>query len=231
MSLQALFPDNVAWFVGTEPLNTVFVVEQDDGLRADLRDCLSKHGFAVRDFRSAESFLEILPAAGPACVVVDQHLPGLSGPELQRKLLGNPAVAVVFVTGSGDVPTVVEAMKHGAVDFLAKPIQEAQLVAAVTRGLQDVVRAEALRHARDAFLERVQRLTTREREVAVCLIAGLSNKQIAADLGMTEKTAKVHRSHVMAKLEVDSVAQLIRLAEATRPSPLVPLTAASRDMP
>jgi FixJ family two-component response regulator len=93
------------------------------------------------------------------------------------------------------------------------------------------VRAEALRHARDAFLERVQRLTTREREVAVCLIAGLSNKQIAADLGMTEKTAKVHRSHVMAKLEVDSVAQLIRLAEATRPSPLVPLTAANRDMP
>ena len=210
--------------VGPETLNTVFVVERDDDLRAGLRDCLAAHGFAVRDFRSAESFLDSLPDAGPACVVVDQHLPGLSGPELQQKLQGNPALAVVFVTGSGDVPTVVAAMKHGAVDFLAKPIQEEQLVAAVTRGLQNAVRAEAQRHARDTFLERVQRLTAREREVAICLIAGLSNKQIASDLGMTEKTAKVHRGHVMAKLEVGSVAELIRLADATRPSPIVPLT-------
>jgi FixJ family two-component response regulator len=130
----------------------------------------------------------------------------------------------VFVTGSGDVPTVVEAMKHGAVDFLAKPIQEAQLVAAVTRGLDNVVRAEAQRHERDAFLERVDRLTARELQVAVCLIAGLSYKQIASELGMTEKTAKVHRSHIMEKLEVRSVAELVRVAEATRPSPLVPLT-------
>jgi FixJ family two-component response regulator len=198
------------------------VVEQNDDLRGDLRDYLSAHGFTVRDFRSAESLLESLPAAGPACVVVDQHLPGLSGPELQQRLLGNPAVAIVFVTDSSDVPTVVEAMKHGAVDFLARPIQEAQLVAAVTRGLQNVARAETQRQARDVFLERVQRLTAREREVAICLIAGLSNKQIASDLGMTEKTAKVHRSHVMAKLEVGSVAELVRLAEATRPSPILP---------
>jgi FixJ family two-component response regulator len=205
-------------------LKTVFVVEQDDDLRADLRGCLSMHGFAVKDFRSAESFLDSLPTAGPACVVVDQHLPGLSGPELQRRLLGNPAVAIVFVTGSGDVPTVVEAMKHGAVDFLAKPIQEAHLVAAVSRGLQSIVRAETQRHTRDAFLTRVERLTARELQVASCLVGGLTNKQIASDLGMTEKTAKVHRSHVMAKLEVGSVAELIRLAEATRPSPILPRT-------
>jgi FixJ family two-component response regulator len=205
-------------------VKTVFVVERDDDLRAELRKCLAAHDFTVRDFSSAESFLDSLPAAGPACVVVDQHLPGLSGPELQRKLRGHPALAMVFVTGSGDVPTVVETMKHGAVDFLAKPIQEAQLVAAVTRGLQDVVRAEAQRDARDKFLERIQRLTAREREVAICLIAGFSNKQIAADLGMTEKTAKVHRGHVMAKLEVGSVAELIRLADATRPSPIVPMS-------
>jgi FixJ family two-component response regulator len=216
----------VAQSVGAENPNTVFVVEQDDEVRADLRERLSAHGFAVSDFRSAESFLESLPASGPACVVVDQHLPGLSGLELHQKLQGNPAVAIVFVTGSGDVPTVVEAMKHGAVDFLPRPIQEAHLVAAVTRGLQNVVRAEEHRHARDAFLERVQRLTAREREVAICLIAGLSNKQVAADLGMTEKTAKAHRSHVMAKLEVSSVAELIRLAEATRPSPILPRTTA-----
>jgi FixJ family two-component response regulator len=217
----------VARLLSAERLKTVLIVEQDEDLRADLRDCLSMHGFAVKDFRSAESFLESLPTAGPACVVVDQHLPGLSGPDLHRKLLGNPAVAIVFVTGSGDVPTVVEAMKHGAVDFLTKPIQEAQLVAAVTRGLQNVVQAEARRLARDAFLARVRRLTAREREVAICVIAGLSNKQIAADLGMTEKTAKLHRSHVMAKLEVGSVAELIRLAEATRPSSILPRTTAS----
>ena len=210
----------MARVVSPDTLKTVFVVERDDALRADLRDCLAAHGFAVRDFRSAESFLEILPAAGPACVVVDQHLPGLSGPALQQKLLGNAALAVVFVTDSGDVPTVVEAMKQGAVDFLAKPIQEEQLVAAVNRGLQNAMRAEAQRQARDRFLERVQRLTAREREVAVCLVAGLSNRQIATDLGMTEKTAKVHRSHVMAKLEVGSVAELVRLAETTRPSPI-----------
>ncbi len=208
---------------GTEPLKSILVVERDDDLRADLRDCLASHGFVVRDFGSAESFLESLPTAGPVCVVVDQHLPGLSGPELQQKLQGNPAVAIVFVTDSGDVPTVAEAMKHGAVDFLAKPLQEEQLVAAVTRGLQKVALAEARRQARDVFLERVQRLTTREREVAICLVAGYSNKQIAADLGMTEKTAKVHRSHVMTKLEVGSVAELIRLADATRPSPILPV--------
>jgi len=202
--------------------DTVFVVERDDDLRARLSRYLSDSGFVVRGFGSAESFLETLPITGPACVVVDQHLPGLSGPDLQRELLDNPTLAMVFITDSGDVSTVVQAMRDGAVDFLMKPIEAEQLITAVTRGLQKGTRAETKRQMRDTFLSRVEMLTARERQVAMRLVAGRSNKQIASELGTTEKTAKVHRGHVMAKLQVGSVAELIRLAEETRPSPIVP---------
>jgi FixJ family two-component response regulator len=205
-----------------KPADTVFVVERDDDLRARLSGYLSASGFAVRGFSSAELFLESLPISGPACVVVDQHLPGLSGPDLQRQLLDNPALAMVFITDSGDVSTVVQAMRDGAVDFLMKPIEADQLIAAVTRGLQEGTRAETKRQVRDTFLSRVESLTARERQVAMRLVAGRSNKQIASELGTTEKTAKVHRGHIMAKLRVGSVAELIRLAEETGPSPLVP---------
>ena len=204
--------------------DTVFVVERDDDLRARLSRYLSDSGFAVRGFSSAESFLETLPITGPACVVVDQHLPGLSGPDLQRELLDNPTLAMVFITDSGDVSTVVQAMRDGAVDFLMKPIEAEQLITAVTRGLQKGTRAETKRQMRDTFLSRVEMLTARERQVAMRLVAGRSNKQIASELGTTEKTAKVHRGNVMAKLQVGSVAELIRLAEETRPSPIVPPT-------
>jgi FixJ family two-component response regulator len=207
-----------------KPTDTVFVVEREDDLRARLSRYLSDSGFAVRGFSSAESFLETLPIKGPACVVVDQHLPGLSGPDLQRQLLDNPTLAMVFITDSGDVSTVVQAMRDGAVDFLMKPIEAEQLIAAVTRGLQKGTRAEDKRQVRDTFLSRVEMLTARERQVAQRLVAGRSNKQIASELGTTEKTAKVHRGHVMAKLQVGSVAELIRLAEETRPSPIVPPT-------
>ena len=109
------------------PADTVFVVEREDDLRARLSRYLSDSGFAVRGFSSAESFLETLPIKGPACVVVDQHLPGLSGPDLQRQLLDNPTLAMVFITDSGDVSTVVKAMRDGAIDFLMKPIDAEQL--------------------------------------------------------------------------------------------------------
>jgi FixJ family two-component response regulator len=208
-----------------KPADTVYVVEKDDDLRSRLSRYLSESGFAVRGFSSAETFLETLPIKGPACVVVDQHLPGLSGPDLQRQLLDNPTLAMVFITDSGNVSTVVQAMRDGAVDFLMKPIEAEQLIAAVTRGLQKGTRAETQRQVRDAFLSRVELLTARERQVAMHLVAGRSNKQIASELGTTEKTAKVHRGHVMAKLQVGSVAELIRLAEETRPSAIVPTTA------
>jgi RNA polymerase sigma factor (sigma-70 family) len=202
--------------------DTVFVVERDDDLRARLSRYLADADFVVKGFSSAESFLENLPVSGPACVVVDQHLPGLSGPDLQRTLQGNPALALVFITDSGDVSTVVRAMRDGAVDFLMKPIEPDQLIASVKRGLQKGVRDDTRQQLRDTFLSRVELLTARERQVAMRLVAGRSNKQIASELGTTEKTVKVHRGRVMAKLQVGSVAELIRMADETRPSPIVP---------
>jgi FixJ family two-component response regulator len=198
------------------PIHNVFVVDHDEGARATLSRHLASLGFSVRAFNSAESFLAQRPSSGASCVVLNDHLPGLSGLELQRRLRGETAVSVVFVTGQGDVPTVVQAMKSGAIDFLTKPVDTEQLVAAVTRGLEQSARSEAEQRLYDVFVERVHRLTRREREVATGLIRGLHNRQIASELGTTERTVKVHRGRVMAKLEVGSVAQLVRLVENAR---------------
>ncbi len=194
-------------------------MEDDDSVRGALSQYLSAYGFEVHAFSSAESFLEGRPSAGPACVVVDYHLPGLSGLELQERLVGRSELSIVFVTGEGDVSTVAEAMKKGAVDFLTKPIDTQQLLAAVTRGLKRSARTDAEKHVHDVLAERLNRLTSREREVAMCLIRGLRNKDIASELGTTEKTVKVHRSRVMIKLEVGSVAELVRLIDAALPFP------------
>ena len=207
----------------------VFVVEHDAGSRAALCKCLTASGFAVRAFSSAESILERRPLKAPACVVLDYDLPGVSGLELQRRLLDDSALSIVFVTGRGDVATVVEAMKGGAIDFLTKPVDTEQLVAAVTRGLEQSARAEAERRLHHVFLERMDRLTPREREVATGLIRGLLNRQIAAALGTSEKTIKVHRARVMAKLEVASVAELVRLVEnSSRADVLMMIGSAAR---
>jgi FixJ family two-component response regulator len=145
-------------------------------------------------------------------VVLDYELLGISGLDLQTQL-GDRSLSIVFVAGHGEISTVVEAMKGGAVDFLSKPVDAEQLVAAVTRGLEQSARAESDRMLHDIFARRLDRLTRREREVATRLIRGLSNKEIASELGAAEKTVKVHRGRAMAKLEVDSVAELVRLTE------------------
>jgi len=207
----------------------VFVVEHDPSSRAALCQCLSASGFTVRGFSSAESILACRPLHAPACVVLDYDLPGISGLDLQRKLLDDSALSIVFVTSRGDVATVVRAMKSGAVDFLTRPVDTELLVGAVNRGLEQSKRADAERRLHHVFLERVDRLTAREQEVATGLIRGLLNKQIAAELGTTEKTIKVHRARVMAKLEVGSVAELVRLVEtASRADALIVIGSAAR---
>lgn len=207
----------------------VFVVEHDASVRAEICQCLMDSGFSVRGFSSAESILERRPLKVPGCVVLDYDLPGVSGLDLQRKLRDEGALSIVFVTERGNVKTVVQAMKGGAVDFLTKPVDTQQLVAAVTRGLEQSARTDAERRLHHVFLERVDRLTPREREVATGLIRGLLNKQIAAELGATEKTIKVHRARVMAKLEVGSVAELVRLVEsASRADALMVIGSAAR---
>ena len=213
-------------------LRNVFVVDHDEGARTALSRHLTSFGFAVRAFSSAESFLEQRPSSGAACVVLNDRLPGLSGLELQRRLKRESALSVVFVTGRGDVPTVVQAMRSGAIDFLTKPVDTGQLVAAVTRGLEQSARTAAEQRLYDVFVERVHRLTRREREVATGLIRGLHNKQIASELGTTERTVKAHRGRVMTKLEVGSVAQLVRLVEnARRGDVLTLIDSAARPTP
>lgn len=208
-------------------LQTVFVVDHDEGARTALSRHLTSFGFAVRAFSSAESFLEQRPPSGAACVVLNDLLPGLSGLELQRRLKGESALSVVFMTGRGDVPTVVQAMRGGAIDFLTKPVDTEQLVAAVTRGLEQSARTEAEQRLYDVFVERAHRLTRREREVATGLLRGLHNKQIASELGTTERTVKVHRGRVMAKLEVGS-AQLVRLVGNARRGDVLALIDSAR---
>jgi len=191
----------------------VFVVEDDDDARAAMAQSLAKSGYVVQAFSSIEALIERRHTEGPACVVLDYQLPGLFTPELRKKLLGDSGLSVVFVTSYADVPTVVKAMKSGAVDFLTKPVDAEQLAAAVSRGLERSERAQADWQSQRAFLERLGRLTLRERDVAMRMVRGLLSREIASELGTTEKTIKVHRGRVMAKLEVGSVAQLVRLLE------------------
>jgi FixJ family two-component response regulator len=197
-----------------DSLPLVFVVDDDPSIRKSLARLFKAAGLSVESFDSARAFLERPAPDGPACVVLDQRLPGLSGLELQKRLADEAQpMSIVFLTAHGDVAISVEAMKGGAVDFLAKPIEGDKLLDAVRSGLEKSEVALDKRWERDRFLERVARLTPREREVAGHVAQGLLNKQIAAELGTSEKTVKAHRGRVMEKLAVGSVAELVRLAE------------------
>ncbi len=149
-----------------------------------------------------------------ACLVLDVRMPGLSGTDLQRELqILNRSVPIVFITGHGNIPMSVQAMKAGAVDFLPKPVKDTDLLRAIEQALARAVRDRAERNELEDVLERVEKLTPREREVMVLVVRGLLNKQIAFELGTVEKTIKVHRARVMEKMQVDSLANLVRLAE------------------
>jgi len=202
----------------------VFIVDDDESVRVGLRRLVSAAGFNVDTFSSPRLFLERRREAVPACLILDQRMPELTGLELQTAILEtDAALSIVFISGHGDVPTTVAAMKGGAVDFLVKPIEEHVLIDAINRALTRSATALEARREHDDFVQRLARLTPREFEVACLLIQGLLNKQIAGELGTAEKTIKVHRGRVMQKLAVGSVAQLARLAERTntlrRPAP------------
>jgi RNA polymerase sigma factor (sigma-70 family) len=173
----------------------------------------------VRTYSSAREFLDQRGADSPGCVLVDLSMPGLSGLELQRALVQRgDARPVIFLTGQGDIPSTVEAMKAGAVDFLTKPCDEARLIRAVS-GAVEKDRAARQAHAeRHSIDERLASLTPREREVLKRVVAGRLNKQIAAELGTAEKTVKVHRARMMRKMQFDSLAELVRAWTVSRPS-------------
>jgi FixJ family two-component response regulator len=196
----------------------VYVVDDDAGVRDALGSLLRSCGLTVVAFDSAEAFLAPAAAHALACVVLDVRMAGMSGLELQRKLSNQrPGLPIVFLTGHGDIPMAVQAIKGGAVQFLTKPVQDDTLLNALRQALRAAT-SQSL-HIDAAVSElhrRATTLTQREREVAGLVTEGLRNKQIAQRLGIGEGTVKVHRQHVMRKMEVASVAELVRCLERLR---------------
>jgi FixJ family two-component response regulator len=194
----------------------VFLIDDDAGVLTALSRLLREAGFDVEAFQSPSEFLLYDDAAKPGCAVLDVALGDWNGLEVQSALASKgDARPIIFITGQGDIATSVQAMKAGAVDFLTKPVRDEDLIEAVTRALERD-RATREEEARVASVgERLASLTPREQEVLSSVVAGRLNKQIAAELGIAEKTVKVHRARVMAKMAVRSVAELVRVVQRT----------------
>jgi FixJ family two-component response regulator len=191
----------------------VHVVDDDEGIRQATSRLLSAAGFTVRAYRNGNDFLASIDRASAGCIILDVRMPGRTGLELQSDLavLEDP-LPIIFLTGHGVIPDSVRAIQRGAVDFLVKPVDGPVLLEAVSRALARDAEDRRTRAHRRAIRERYDRLTAREREVFVHLIGGQLNKQVAADLSITERTIKLHRARILEKLEVDSMAGLARLA-------------------
>jgi RNA polymerase sigma factor (sigma-70 family) len=192
---------------------TVFIVDDDAGMRKGLARLCQSVGLRAKVFESAREFLGATPTDSPACLLLDLRMPGLSGLDLQAELAARDVqVPIVFISGHGDIPASVQAMKAGAVDFLTKPFKDKNLVAVIRESLAKDIRLRAAQGQRAAIEQRLRSLTPREREVFDLVIKGLLNKQIAAELGTSEQTVKVHRGRVMEKMQVESVAELVQAA-------------------
>ena len=192
----------------------VFVVDDDASLRASLQDLLESVGLQVAACASAQEFLRHPRPEGPSCLVLDVRLPGLSGLELQQRLAtGDLAMPIIFITGHGDIPMSVQAMKAGAVDFLPKPFRDQDLLDAIHQALARARHAHAQRAEMAALRHRFATLTPRQRDVMALMVAGRLTKQIAGELGTSEATVKTHRKQVMAKMRAASLADLIRIAD------------------
>jgi FixJ family two-component response regulator len=193
---------------------TVFVIDDDDSVRRALHRLIRSVGLEVETFASAQEFLDCDPPYGPACIVTDIRMPGLSGLDLQQELARTGrSVPIIFMTGHGTVPMSVRAMKAGAVDFLQKPVDEQSLLDAIHQALERGSRERQEQDHKEEIQARAATLTVREREVFELVVSGLLNKQVAAELGASEKTIKVHRARVMHKMQADSLADLVRMAE------------------
>jgi len=197
----------------------VYVVDDDPRVGEALSSLLRANGKIVRMFTSGQDFLDVRREDSCACLVLDLKMPGLGGLELQKLISAKTSIPIIFITGRGDIPSTVSAMKGGAIDFLTKPLDEAALLTSVERALQQdrANRHEAMEHAR--LVARYESLTPRERELLPLLVRGLLNKQAAVELGISEYTVQVHRGHIMRKMQADSFATLVKFAAKLKVEP------------
>src|ERR671918_321016 len=198
----------------SDPDPIIFVVDDDPSIRDALTSLLRSVGLRVETFESARAFLTRQPSDVPGCLVLDVRLPGLSGLDLQRELAAAQiTMPIIFITGHGDIPMTVQAMKAGAVEFLTKPFRDQDLLDAIHQALERDRKTREARAKVEELHSRYRSLTARERDVMALVVTGLLNKQIAGELGTSETTVKIHRHQVIEKMAAGSLAELVRMAD------------------